>query len=294
MSDQFTLDEPNRRNNSPDVALGLDSIYRFSLASTTQRKEENFSDTWQADNKKRAELAISALNRRFPLVNHTNWEQCASLIPQVQALSKTINEYEIVSSEAARLLHQAGYYLLECAEFNEAEPLLLDALRLYETIYGNDHTRVAIALSNLATLFKDTNRVVEAERLLRRALSIDERLFGKDDPAVAVDLNNLATVLQAANRFAEAELLLRRALLIDELNYGNDHPRVAMGLNNLATLLMENGRLIEAQQILQQGIAIFQNELGCDHPYTLIAYENYEAVMQVINDNEGMDTGLLL
>ena len=74
----------------------------------------------------------------------------------------------------------------------------------------------AARLNNLASLFRDTNRLAEAEPLMRRALAIDEASSGPDHPDVAIRLNNLAQVLKATNGLAEAEMLMRRALAIWE------------------------------------------------------------------------------
>ncbi len=85
-----------------------------------------------------------------------------------------------------------------------------------EAALGPDHSDLAIALNDLATLLQATNRPAEAEPLMRRALAIDEQSYGAEHPDVARDLNNLAQLLQATNRLAEAEPLMRRALAIDE------------------------------------------------------------------------------
>lgn len=249
----------------------------FSLPGLTQVALQYEME--EAERRRWAEVAVRLLNSAFPLVEFDNWWQCVRLVPHVQEIAKAIDEFDFVFPEAARLLHQAGYYLLECTQYREAEPLLRRALQMDETIFGSDHPRVATTLNNLATLLKDTNRLTEAEPLLRRALLIDETCLGLDHPNVAVDLNNLATLLQATDRMMEAESLLRRALQIDEITYGAKHPRVAMDLNNLATLLQATYRLAEAEQLIRRVLDIFMNAYGPNHPYTRIGVENYQAIL---------------
>jgi tetratricopeptide (TPR) repeat protein len=98
---------------------------------------------------------------------------------------------------------------------------------------------VAIALNNLASLLKATNRLAEAEPLMRRALAIDEASYGPDHPNVARDLNNLAQLLQATNRLTEAEPLMRRnvEILITFSQQGFQHPNLETGLSNYKSLL---------------------------------------------------------
>ncbi|MBL8206442.1 MAG: tetratricopeptide repeat protein [Blastocatellia bacterium] len=247
------------------------SLSRLAQVTLQYEMEESERRRW-------AEVAVRLLNRAFPLVEYDNWLHCARLVPHVQEIAKAIDEFDFVFPEAARLLHQAGYYLLERAQYEKAELLMRQALQMDETIFGPDHPRVATVLNNLATLLKDTNRMAEAELMLRRALQIDENQFGSDDQIVAVDLNNLATLLQATSRLTEAELLMRRALQMDEINFGPDHPRVAINLNNLATLLKDTYRLAEAESLLRRVVDIFEKSLGPDHPYTHIGAENYNAV----------------
>ncbi len=232
----------------------------------------------EAERRRWAEVAVRLLNSAFPLVEYDNWSHCARLVPHVQEIAKAIDKFDFVFPEAARLLHQAGYYLLECAQYEKAEFLMRQALQMDETIFGPAHPRVATVLNNLATLLKDTNRLAEAELMLRRALQIDENHFDSDDQSVAVDLNNLATLLQITNRVEGAELLMRRALQIDRTIFGSDHPRVAIDLNNLATLLKDTSRLAEAEYLLRRVVDIFEKSLGPDHPYTRIGAENYKAI----------------
>ena len=73
---------------------------------------------------------------------------------------------------------------------------------------------MANALSNLALLLKDTNRLSDAEPLLRRALTIMEASYGEDHPNVGIALMNLAAALRDMNRLSEVKSLGQRAVAI--------------------------------------------------------------------------------
>ena len=60
-----------------------------------------------------------------------------------------------------------------------------DALAIKEKALGPDHPEVALALNNLAELYRDQGRYAEAEPLLKRALAIRKKVFGPDHPIVA-------------------------------------------------------------------------------------------------------------
>jgi tetratricopeptide (TPR) repeat protein len=62
-------------------------------------------------------------------------------------------------------------YVAEGA-YGKAEPLLRDALKIVENVWGPEHPRLAEALNALALLCRKTGRVAKAEELERCAASI--------------------------------------------------------------------------------------------------------------------------
>ncbi|NBO66785.1 MAG: tetratricopeptide repeat protein, partial [Acidobacteria bacterium] len=115
-----------------------------------------------------AERAVRAVNAAFPYIEFANWQACSRLVPHVLQLVGTINQYDFTFEESARLLNQTGSYLLERAQYAEAEPLMRRALAIDEASFGKDHPDVARDLNNLAGLLQATNRLAEAEPLMRR------------------------------------------------------------------------------------------------------------------------------
>ncbi len=65
------------------------------------------------------------------------------------------------------------------------------ALDIDENSFGPDHPKVALRLSNLASLLFSTSRLVEAEPLMRRALTIFEASLGPDHPNTCTVRENL-------------------------------------------------------------------------------------------------------
>ena len=150
-------------------------------------------------------------------------------------------------------------------------------------IPGSISSILAGAVSNLASLLQDTNRLVEAEPLMRRALAIDEKSFGPEHPDVATRLNNLASLLQDTNRLVEAEPLYRRAFAIDEKSFGPEHPKVAVGLSNLASLLQSTNRLADAEPLIRRALAIDEKSFGPEHPIVAIGLNNLASLLQNTN-----------
>src|SRR5262249_29540651 len=75
-------------------------------------------------------------------------------------------------------------------QYAEADLLLKRALAIKEKELGPDHPDVAIAMTDLATLYLDQGKYAEAEPMFERALAIREKALGTDHPDVASSLDN--------------------------------------------------------------------------------------------------------
>jgi tetratricopeptide (TPR) repeat protein len=128
----------------------------------------------------------------------------------------------------------------------EAEPLYLQALKIYQAVHGETHADVAATLNNLGVLHRMYGQYAEAEPLLARALAIKEQLLGLDHPDVAFGAANLGQLYVAEGQPGKAEPFYRRALAIRQKALGPSHPEVAKTLEDLATVLRKLGRANEA------------------------------------------------
>ena len=266
---KFSLLERNPQKKTLAVHRMVQAVARSRMSAEERR-------SW-------AEQLVRAVDAAFPYVEFAVWDKCERLTPSAQACAALVDEYQLSSTEAARLLNQAGYYLWHRARYAEAEPLYRRALAISEKSLGADHPTVAIRLNNLAELLRVTNRLAEAEPLMRRALAINEKALGPDHPTVAINLNVLSLMLQDTNRLGEAEPLMRRALAIGEKTLGPDHPSVATRLNNLARLLQDTNRLAEAEPLMRRAIEIFEKAYGADHPNVATSLNNLATLLYDTN-----------
>lgn len=93
----------------------------------------------------------------------------------------------------AKLYIQAGCY-------EEAEPLLQNALSLRQSLLGEDHPDVAISLYNLASLYDNQFRFKEAEKLFKASLLLFQKTLGPEHPhthQVQVKVNMICRLNQA-------------------------------------------------------------------------------------------------
>jgi CHAT domain-containing protein len=148
----------------------------------------------------------------------------------------------------------------------EAEPLLKQALEIYEKVHRPGHPDIATAINNLGFQHQAMGRYEEAEQHYKRALDMRERTEPTDQLAVADSLNNVAQIYKRQSRLTEAEPLLRRSQEIRERQLGTEHPAVAQSIQNLAALMELNNRFADAEPLLRQMLDIRRKTQRENHP----------------------------
>jgi tetratricopeptide (TPR) repeat protein len=102
---------------------------------------------------------------RFPDVEVTTWPRCQQLLPHVLVCADFIDQWHLSFPEAADLLHGAGIYLQDMAQYSEAEQLYQRALHISEQVLGPEHPKTAITRSSYAQLLRTMKRDEEAAAL---------------------------------------------------------------------------------------------------------------------------------
>jgi len=97
-------------------------------------------------------------------------------------------------------------------QYEKAERFLLNAIEIYENIFGNNYPNLATSLNNIGLLYAKLNRYEEAEKSLNRAITIYEIAFGKHHPSVARSINNLAFIYRNQGKFEKALSYYNKAL----------------------------------------------------------------------------------
>jgi eukaryotic-like serine/threonine-protein kinase len=179
----------------------------------------------------------------------------------------------------ARLLDTLGGVYTDLGLFDEARPLLLEALAIRERLRGSGHPEVAATLVRLGALAHLSGHG-DAVALFRRALALREASFGPEHPEVADVLNKLGAALAAQGRFDEAEATLRRALALGERLWGERDPRVAKVLHNLSGIAYYRGRAADAERLLERSLAIREATLAKDDPDLAGSFEALALVRQ--------------
>jgi tetratricopeptide (TPR) repeat protein len=112
--------------------------------------------------------------------------------------------------EALRLNARASN-LADNSQFQEALPLVQQAVESTKQVLGADDPEYLTCLANLGWIYRDGGSLDKAEPVLREVLAKREMVLGPDHPDVGLSNNALGWFCIQRKQFAEAEKLFRRA-----------------------------------------------------------------------------------
>ena len=218
----------------------------------------------------RAAVALRLVRGAFPTrtTDPHNWPTYTRLLSHALAVTGHAEALALEGEEIDWLLTEAGLYLRQRADHQQARALLERALAIREVRLGPDHPDTARTLNHLANVLLNLSDYDQALALNKRALAIRETRLGLDHPDTAESLNNLATLLRYRGDLDRARALHERAVAIYETRLGEDHPLTAWSLIDLALVLRDQGHLEDACALYEQALGIFERRLGPDHPDT--------------------------
>jgi serine/threonine-protein kinase len=174
----------------------------------------------------------------------------------------------------ARLLTTLGRAYRNLGRFDDARPLLEEALAIRLRELGPDAPDLASSRTNLAQLLVARGEHEEAERLLRSSAATLERDSVTHARPLASTLAVLGNLLQEGGRHSEAEDAYRRALALSEADSTVDDGRRAEHLSNLATALVRQAELEEAEVLLTRSVELARAHFGSEHPTTASMLNN--------------------
>ena len=123
------------------------------------------------------------------------------------------------------LVRIAGVHL-DRGEFQRAEPILVRALRILQTVKGPEDLSVAECLDNLGVSRRNQGRYQEAEGNLLQALAIGRKVAGPVSREAAASLFAIGLLYQETGRNDHAIRSLREALQVS-LKTGADAEHLA-------------------------------------------------------------------
>jgi tetratricopeptide (TPR) repeat protein len=109
---------------------------------------------------------------------------------------------------------------------------------------GDDHSKVAWTLRNLADVHAKRGQPAKAREMYEEVLAIQERTLGSGHPDMYATLWNLARFQVAAGDLARAESLFQRANAIVERLQGSESAQLAYDRACVAAMLGRRGEAL--------------------------------------------------
>ena len=179
-----------------------------------------------------------------------------------------------------------GLLLLYQGQYDEAQPILTQALADSRRTKGDQHPDTLSVLDNIGLLMHELGRFGEAESYLQEALAGYKAHFPADAPETLAAMNNIASVYEGRGEFAKSEPFLREAYEGNKRVLGPDDAKTLSSANNVAINLKRQGKLAEAEPFYREAYEGRRRTLGDDHPRTIRALNNMGGLYRALEEYE--------
>jgi tetratricopeptide (TPR) repeat protein len=205
---------------------------------------------------------VLACQKQSLPANHLRIAVTLTNLGEAKRLQRQFGTAETLLKEAARLHEMAGRtedpafgslqlilasVYKDRKQYHLAEPLVRQAMQIFDRSPGPESRQAAAALNTLAVLHAESGNLEGAERHLRKAIAL--RPNSPPDATTANVQHNLGKTLFEMGRAGEAEEWLVQAIGLRSQLLGRRHPSTRLTLEVYESLLKSTGRKAEARQV---------------------------------------------
>ena len=200
-------------------------------------------------------LRIANVNNDLAAMKHGR----GLLVEAKSYYSEAISGYRKLTETHANLAIILGNYaavLLDMGEYDKAEKVQREALRMHREQAGEKSIDVALGLGRLGKIALEESDYSEADSLLNLSMEKASSIFGSTHPYIArlhLDLGRLAMHKQ---EFQKAKELMQKARSEYQKVYPEKHPRQSDPLLRLGMLHLELGNISDAESYFAQSLDI--------------------------------------
>lgn len=158
----------------------------------------------------------------------------------------------------AKMMQLIGRVYWSIGSYEEALPLLEQAIELHQTFSDNADPDYALAHFSLGLVLHDQGDYQQSVPHFEKAVEIFRMKPGHMSPEYATSLENLGSVEGARRNYTQAEELNREALDMRLTLFGPDHPDVGKSYFSIATLRYHQNDLDGAIDKTREALRIFR------------------------------------
>jgi serine/threonine protein kinase/tetratricopeptide (TPR) repeat protein len=267
------------KSEDPSQSLGADLSARDILERGSERLRTELAD--QPATRARLLETIGVVYRNLGLVEESEASLRQSLEERRRLAAAGAGTRELASA-----LHELVTTLKDAGKFDEAEPLLEEAIGIMNaSLEPGDPLRLSI-LNNTGLFHRDRGDPARAEPVLIQA--VEEARAAENLPAteLATVLNNLALHYHSSGKPEQAEPLFLEAIATAERAGEAIQPDLGVMYNNLGLVYSLAHRYREAESMFEKSLAILEKVLGGDHPRVAVVLHNLGDLLQDEGDLE--------
>jgi tetratricopeptide (TPR) repeat protein len=161
--------------------------------------------------------------------------------------------------------HLARVYL-DIARYDQAQPLLEQALRTREAAHEKASLDLAMCLNALGRLWYEQGQEARAEAYARRAFACVQQVHGQASKDGVVIVNQLVGVCRKLGKIDEAETLARNSLALVENSVPPESHLLALALIPVGLVRISQGSYTEAEKLIRRAVTILEKLVGSDSP----------------------------
>jgi tetratricopeptide (TPR) repeat protein len=151
-------------------------------------------------------------------------------------------------------------------QWQQALDMQMESLQTLRSLFGEEHSDVAIALDSLSKTYQMMRNFELSEKYSREALDITTRLFGEKHPRLAMQLDNYATNLYLLKQYDLAIESHKKAEQLFIYFYGEHHAETAVTYICLANCYDNKNEPLKAREYLLRAKEITKGSLGGNNP----------------------------
>ena len=203
-----------------------------------------------------------------------------------QGIERIRVESENRPDTRTRLLGVVGQASTRLGLFDQARPVLTEALELSRATFGDDSIETAEAAFRLGLLYEEERTHSLATPLLEEAMAIRRKRLDEDDPLLAETLGVVARNHREIGRSDRGEAEIREAIALLERSKKAKEEDLIQAQGSLAYILRATDRHDEAEELYRKIIAQ-RRESPADENESLASTLNNLAYLLSLNGQYG-------
>ena len=175
------------------------------------------------------------------------------LVNKLRTTIATHGRYDVKTANISAAL---GDLLDESKQYEQAIKLNNDAVEIYSSKLGDDHSTTMEAKLQLAKVLENANQLDEAINIYFLVTVMRRALDGEKDPSSADSLVLVARALRKKDGYHQAIKELKRALKVYREALGDGHAKVSTTVDEIASLYVTIGDFEKSAAILEEVVKL--------------------------------------